>query len=317
MIGRGLCFGTCGELVQGLYKNREVMCSYKIAKESETLVVDNEFFSNRGKINIGEKKTNLLFEDKALENLSYEKLYKADKNNEKSFQAAEIYMKNYNQLDNDISIYRRTNIARGKGMSSSSADIFSTLRALAKYYSLNEDKDLMMKIATSIEPSDPVHLANSVISDCKTGEILKVFDDGSVFKNVKILLLEPEQKIETKFIKENPSYMDMRMMEKTRMEEAFLMVEEAFDSKDPKLLASAAIQSSLANELIVKKPGLEEIIKLSLKSGAYGLNIGHTGTVIGILLPKDMDEKALIKSLKDYRIDSYYKIYRQEIILEP
>ena len=39
--------------------------------------------------------------------------------------------------------------------------------------------------------------------------------------------------------------------------------------------------SSLANENIHKKYGLKEIIKYLNQYGAYGVNVAHSGTVIG------------------------------------
>ena len=45
-------------------------------------------------------------------------------------------------------------------------------------------------------------------------------------------------------------------------------------------IGKASTFSSLANESIHKKEGLEKIIEISKNYGAYGVNVAHSGTVV-------------------------------------
>ena len=49
--------------------------------------------------------------------------------------------------------------------------------------------------------------------------------------------------------------------------------------------------------------------------GAYGVNIAHSGTVIGILIDNKMDHERIINHLKEISLDDYYKkIHLSKII---
>ena len=64
-----------------------------------------------------------------------------------------------------------------------------------------------------------------------------------------------------------------------------------------------------------KKPFLEKIIDISNKYGCYGVNIAHSGTVIGILMHREMDDIRLIEYLREDEMSKYYKkIYTSDII---
>ena len=57
--------------------------------------------------------------------------------------------------------------------------------------------------------------------------------------------------------------------------------------------------SALANQSILYKSGLEEIVEFSKSLGALGVNAAHTGTVIGIIFDEDMESR---------KIDEYSKV---------
>ena len=78
-------------------------------------------------------------------------------------------------------------------------------------------------------------------------------------------------------------------------------------NNDLKLIGEACTLSSLANENIHKKPYLNEIIEISESMNAYGVNIAHSGTVIGILIDKNMDYERIINHLNNLSLSDYYK----------
>ena len=81
-------------------------------------------------------------------------------------------------------------------------------------------------------------------------------------------------------------------------------------------IGKASTFSSLANESIHKKwRSREKIIEISKNYGAYGVNVAHSGTVVGILIDKSMNDTRLIELLKNERLDSVYKkMYTSNII---
>ena len=50
-------------------------------------------------------------------------------------------------------------------------------------------------------------------------------------------------------------------------------------------------------KIYIKRQYLKEIIEISKNYGAYGVNIAHSGTVVGILIDKYMNDTMLIELL--------------------
>ena len=72
----------------------------------------------------------------------------------------------------------------------------------------------------------------------------------------------------------------------------------------------------IAQDLLERINKIEsKIIEISKNYGAYGVNVAHSGTVVGILIDKSMNDTRLIELLKNERLDSVYKkMYTSNII---
>jgi L-threonine kinase len=91
--------------------------------------------------------------------------------------------------------------------------------------------------------------------------------------------------------------------------------ERGIKEKDLRELGRASTISALANQRILHKEGVEELQEISEILGAAGINVAHTGTVVGIIYTEgefDLEKfKSIIKkepymkncsSIKDYKI---------------
>ena len=106
-----------------------------------------------------------------------------------------------------------------------------------------------------------------------------------------------------------------KMQNKEIIKKSFELLDEGLAKNDLNLIGKACTYSGLANENIHKKPFLEKIIDISDKYGCYGVNIAHSGTVIGILMHREMDDIRLIEYLREDEMSKYYKkIYTSDII---
>ena len=73
-------------------------------------------------------------------------------------------------------LYLRSNIPKGKGMASSSADITAALRAMADSYSLELTNGMISSIAAEIEPTDGVMYGDVAVAyDYIKGELIEQF----------------------------------------------------------------------------------------------------------------------------------------------
>lgn len=283
MKSYGICPASCGEFVQGILDREEYLSSYAIDMFSVATLEEKQ-----ENINLGPKKSR-----KAIE---------------KVFERFNIPLRECK----NISLNINSNIPIGKGMASSTADIGATIKATLSI--LNEDlgNEEISRIASEIEPTDSILLYKNSIFNPVNGQVKKYL---STLNNGRVIILEPDEILETSIIRSNPNYLDIKLENKAIINKSFNLLEEGLREQDLKLIGKACTLSSLANENIHKKPYLNKIIEISNRMGAYGVNIAHSGTVIGILIDNKMDHERIINHLKEISIDDYYKtIHLSKII---
>jgi L-threonine kinase len=74
--------------------------------------------------------------------------------------------------------------------------------------------------------------------------------------------------------------------QKAKVRLAYEMAAVGLRRRDWRLVGAAATISARVNQDILFKPGLEELIDLSRRLGAYGVVVAHSGTVMGMLHDK-------------------------------
>lgn len=283
MKAYGTCPASCGEFVQGMVGEEEYLCSYAIDMYS-TACIEEKIQD----INIGH--------------------YKSRKAIEKVFERFNIPIKESKNLSLDI----YSEIPVGKGMASSSADIGATIKATTLLLGKSLTNEEISKLAAQIEPTDSIFIEQNNIFNPLNGQVIKYL--GNI-QNGRVVILEPHKILSTMKIRSNPNYKNIKKQNSEIIKEAFSILEDGIRTNNLSLVGRACTLSSLANENIDKKPGIKEIIEISQNYGSYGVNIAHSGTVVGILIDRFMDDTKLIQRLKEANLDSFYnKIYTLDII---
>lgn len=283
MKAYGICPASCGEFVQGMVGEEEYLCSYAVDMYS-TVCIEEKLQD----INIGH--------------------YKSRKAIEKVFERFNIPIKESKNLSLDI----YSEIPVGKGMASSSADIGATIKATTSLLGKSLTGEEISKLAAQIEPTDSIFIEQNNIFNPLNGQVIKYL--GNI-QNGRVVILEPHKILSTMKIRSNPNYKSIKKQNNEIIKEAFSILEDGIRTNNLSLVGRACTLSSLANENIDKKPGIKEIIEISQNYGAYGVNIAHSGTVVGILIDKFMNDIKLIRRLKEVNLDSFYnKIYTLDII---
>ena len=275
MKSYGICPASCGEFVQGILDNEEYLSSYAIDMFSIASLEEK-----KEDINLGSKKSR-----KAIE---------------KVFEKFNIPI----EESKNISLDLKSNIPIGKGMASSTADIGATIKATLSILNKKLNDEEISLIASEIEPTDSIILYKNSIFNPINGSVKKYL---SSFDNGRVIILEPKEILETKIIRSNPNYLNIKLENKSIIKKSFNLLEKGLKNNDLKLIGEACTLSSLANENIHKKPYLNEIIEISQNMNAYGVNIAHSGTVIGILIDKNMDYERIINHLNNLSLSDYYK----------
>ena len=150
-------------------------------------------------------------------------------------------------------------LLHGKGMASSSADLAAVAKAVALFFGRELSAEKISQLAAEIEPTDGIFFDGIVAMNPVTGKLIKkiylpgkfviaIFDYGGEIDTVKFNRRSDFQ------IPELADNLNFDLTEK----------------------------SAFANQAILYKPHLEEIINFSKNLGAVTVNVAHSGTVIGI-----------------------------------
>lgn len=279
----GVCPASCGEFVQGVLENKEYLSSYSIDMYS-TVVLEEKL----NDINVGP--------------------YKSRKAIEKVFERFKLPIKESKNISLDI----YSEIPVGKGMASSTADIGATIAATLKLINKSLSSEEVSMLASTIEPTDSTYIETNTIFNPLNGEVIKYL--GNI-KNSRVIILEPHKTLDTMKIRNTPNYKEIKIKNKEIIKESFYLLEEGIRKNDLYSVGRACTLSSLANENIDKKEGLSEIIEIAQNYGAYGVNVAHSGTVVGVIIDKYMNDIKIIDLLKKSKLDSFYnKIYTLDII---
>ncbi len=263
----GICPASCGEYIQGQLETGEFLSSYCVSLFSKAIIKKNS-----GSIN---------------KPMSYPKAVSAMK---KTFE----YFGEVKALEN-LSLEMTSNIPRSKGMASSSADIGAVIGASCAYLGINITADKASKIAAEIEPTDSIFHKHSVAMNPLSGELIT--DIGTV-SGIKTLILEPPTKIKTIEVRKKDNYSNFKRVNQETYKLLLSEFEQAVGSNNLKALGRVVSKSAVLNNDLLPKPYLLEVMEIATKLGAYGVNIAHSGSVMGILL--DVNDSA--------------KLYKEEFI---
>ena len=173
----------------------------------------------------------------------------------------------------------------GKGMASSSADIAAVCFAVAAAYGVELTAPEVSRIAAGIEPTDGVFFENIIQINHMTGECLDTMDD---FPRLKIAVFDAGGAVDTVTFHQRTDLDELSIKNEQRTDAAMELIRS---SCSPEAWAKAATESALANQSILPKKDLPELIDSSLKRGALGVNVAHSGTVIGVLFSPETTQE--------------------------
>lgn len=248
--GKGSAPGTCGELVQGLLPdgtNFHVTCPIT---KSATVVV-------RMRSATSTTIHGLRDEQRKLEQ-SLVRTAKALDLGE-----LEIHVDHWSDLD------------IGKGMGSSTADVLSAARALADASQNELTPEMLGEIASSVESSDGTMYEGLAMVNHKTGIALRQW---AWWPELAIAMIIPSNRIDTESI----TFAGKGRLA-AQYQRMFNDIEVAVAAQDPPAFAAQATVSGELNQRFVPNPYFRALRNRLDEFGALGANVGHTGTVCGLL----------------------------------
>lgn len=193
-------------------------------------------------------------------------------------------------------------IPEGKGLSSSTADLVATLRAVENYLGVEFPKETAGQILSTVEPSDGLLYPNSVAYNHRKCSLIKTLGN---LPRLSIISIDDGGMIDTMCY----NCQSKRFSQTDQALYANLLdeISAAFIKQDMKAIGAIATQSALLNQRFNLKPDLDQTIQIAEHIGAYGVINTHSGTCLGILIdPARCDIFETAKEIK--------KIYPQKTI---
>jgi L-threonine kinase len=188
-------------------------------------------------------------------------------------------------------------IPHGKGMASSSADITGAIMATAYAIGTPITPEEIAGIALSIEPTDGIMFPGIVLFDHRRG---KIFQSIGEVAGLDIAILDLGGAIDTKEFNGQGDLPIKNRVKEGEITRALKILKQGMEKGDLSLVGQAATISALAHQNILYKDNLDLIVKLANQNGAYGVNVAHSGTVVGVLGISGPKAHNLIQSLEEH-----------------
>ncbi|SDF07560.1 GHMP kinase [Sporolituus thermophilus] len=244
--------GTCGELVQGTIDGENFLITCPVDLYSEVEIIGD----GRPHRNVGSK--TLTAVRKTLQYLGHGEA--------------------------QLSVRVCSDLPVGKGMASSSADISAACQAAALYVGRCLTPDEIADIALSIEPTDGLFYPGIMMIDHVHGRIRRFLGmPPALF----IAVFDVGGQVDTQCFNRRSDLAGLNAAKEKQVRQALELVRRGLATGDSSLIGQGATISAIANQAILYKPCLETIIELTVRFGAVGVNVAHSGTVLGVLFPAD------------------------------
>ena len=206
---------------------------------------------------------------------------------------AELALKttvSYMGFDNfPLGLALESQLPTGKGMAASTADIVAVIQAVSAAIDEELEPEEIAEIAAGIEPTDGIFYSGIVRMNYMTGELLQSY--GNAPKMI-IAMFDTGGTINT--IDFHSEYRG----HENSPQELLDAIDELDRDFSAQQIAKVATLSALANQHLVHKPQLEEIIEYAKSLGALGVNVAHSGTMMGVLFAADESMNKVLEAAK-------------------
>ena len=171
-------------------------------------------------------------------------------------------------------------IPRGKGMGSSTADVAATIAATGLALGVELQPTAIAEIALSVEPTDGVMFPGIAMFDHLAGSIAESLGPPPPMEIVALDFGGAVDTVEFNKVDRRPLWKSIQ----AETSQALELVRAGVQQGDPAMVGRGSTISALASQRVLPKPRLDDVNEFAAQVGAVGVNVGHSGTIIGVLL---------------------------------
>lgn len=256
-VGIAWAPATCGELAQGLLDRTSVMVTCPIDLHATATVALAE---GSGRVH-------------------------GPANAPKARRAVALTLASLGRTGLDARLSLAGQIPRKKGMASSTADVAAAIVATAAALDAPLPVRRQADLALAVEPSDGVMVPGIALFDHKGGQTARSLGEPPA---MRVLVLEFADTVDTEAFNALDHGAELRR-HAARFQEAVGLITAGLQHGDVKLIGRGATQSALAHQGVLPKPQLPAVLTFGRAAGAVGVNVAHSGTVIGMIFDDDVE----------------------------
>jgi L-threonine kinase len=260
--------GSCGELLQGTINDKNILVGCPIDCHTYATIERNE--QVEGIIINEEKPKTLLAICKTLEYFGVK--------------------------TTGFKVTIQSDLLIEKGMASSTADIVAGIIATMTILDQPINLELVTKIAVAIEPTDPCYYNEIIAFDHIEGEIIERL--GPI-KNHPIIILDVGGKVNTIGFNLDQQLIQLKRAKEKAIEDGYEKIKSGIATNTLELVGEGIHLSALAHQRILFKPNLETLIDYAkTEDKILGVNIAHSGSLVGVILKSQKDTDVIKKKLR-------------------
>ena len=249
--------GTCGELVQGLLEGGYFLISCPV---DFFATVSVEIFD--GGASAGGPGVD------------------APESCPKTAAAVKATLAHLNREDLRVHVSVDNPIPRSKGLGSSSADVAAAIAATGMALGQELPPQDVARLALSVEPTDGVMFPGLTVFDHREGTKMEVLGAPPP---MELVALDFGGTVDTlRFNQADRREAWESVAPETK--EALDLVRSGILNCDPALVGQGASISARSGQQVLPKPELPQVMEFAEEAGAVGVNVAHSGTMIGVLL---------------------------------
>ncbi|MGP6378620.1 GHMP family kinase ATP-binding protein [Yersinia bercovieri] len=186
------------------------------------------------------------------------------------------------EMARGLSIRFDSTIPVAKGLASSTADIAATAQATARHLGETLDEAALAALCVTLEPTDSTLFQQLTLFDHQTAATQISYDWQP---QLDILLLESQNILNTEDYHRRDRQPAL-LASAASLARAWQLFTQAAERRDCSLLGQATTVSAQASQRLLVKPDFAALMKLVEELDLYGLNVAHSGSVVGLLLDR-------------------------------
>ena len=165
-------------------------------------------------------------------------------------------------------------------------------------------------MALLVEPSDGIMLPGISLIDHRSGTDARTLGPAPPMRAV---VMDFGGNVDTLEFNNVDREDTLRRLQ-PEFEEALAIIVRGIEDGRAEDVATGATLSSFANQHVLFKPQLDTVMNLANEVGALGINVAHSGTVIGMLFADDVDLTEYAVSYIGDRLLGVRQVYNRRIV---